>query len=170
MEVAALNRITDLNAIIEKAGRDDLKEILDLQHLAYQKEASRYNDFTIPPLTQTIEEITEEYGSALFLKLVAGDTIIGSIRGRKDGNTCHVGRLMVHPAFQGKGLGKRLIERLESEFAADSDIVRFELFTGELSHDNISLYKSMNYAIYKKVPYDSDKSMVYMEKFTRHSP
>jgi ribosomal protein S18 acetylase RimI-like enzyme len=156
-----------MDAVIEKAAPEDLKEILELQHLAYQKEAGRYNDYTIPPLTQTIEEIMEEYGTALFLKLVAGDTIIGSIRGRKEGNTCHIGRLMVHPAFQGKGFGKKLVMRLESEFAADSGIARFELFTGELSHDNISLYKSMNYAIYNKVPYDSDKSMVYMEKFTR---
>jgi ribosomal protein S18 acetylase RimI-like enzyme len=159
-----------MDAVIEKASRDDLQDILMLQRLAYQKEAGRYNDYTIPPLTQTIEEITEEYGASLFLKLVAGDTIIGSIRGKKEGDTCHVGRLMVHPEFQGKGFGKRLVQRLEAEFAADSAIVRFELFTGELSHDNISLYKSMNYSIYKKVPYDSDKSMVYMEKYTKHSP
>ncbi len=158
-----------MNAIIEKANREDLIEILDLQHLAYQKEAKRYNDYTIPPLTQTPEEIMLEYDSALFLKLVVDDKIIGSIKGEKDLDTCHIGRLMVHPLFQGRGFGKKLIQRLEAEFTGDSDITRFELFTGEQSNDNINLYQSMGYTIFKSAPYDSDKSMVYMEKPARRN-
>jgi GNAT superfamily N-acetyltransferase len=156
-----------MDALIERADRRDLQEILDLQYLAYQKEAERYGDHAIPPLTQTLDEIAEEYDSALFLKMVAGGRIIGSIRGRKEGDACLVGRLMVHPDFRGRGHGKKLIQRLEHEFDGDRDVKRFELFTGELSHDNIALYKSMGYVIFKNVPYDRDKNMVYMEKHVR---
>ena len=39
---------------IEKAEREDLQEILDLQYLAYQSEARLLNNMDIPPLKQTL--------------------------------------------------------------------------------------------------------------------
>jgi hypothetical protein len=53
----------ELNMIIERAHIEDTKEILDFQKLAYQSEAEIYNDYTIPPLTQTLEEM-EPHGQA----------------------------------------------------------------------------------------------------------
>jgi hypothetical protein len=38
---------------VDIADKGDYEEILDLQKLAYQSEAIIFNDFTIPPLTQT---------------------------------------------------------------------------------------------------------------------
>jgi hypothetical protein len=35
----------------------DAEEILDLQRLAYESEARFYEDWTIPPLTQTLEQL-----------------------------------------------------------------------------------------------------------------
>ena len=46
---------------IEQAMIDDAQEILALQKLAYQSEAEIYNDFTIPPLHQTLDEIKAEF-------------------------------------------------------------------------------------------------------------
>jgi hypothetical protein len=43
--------------IIGKANKDDLREILALQKLAYKSEAELYDDHSIPPLTQSIEGI-----------------------------------------------------------------------------------------------------------------
>jgi hypothetical protein len=37
--------------IIETSNKDDLREILALQKLAYQSEAELYDDHSIPPLT-----------------------------------------------------------------------------------------------------------------------
>ena len=42
-----------MNQIL-RADISDMAEIRDLQKLAYQTEAILYNDWTIPPLTQTI--------------------------------------------------------------------------------------------------------------------
>ena len=39
--------------IVKRASFEDAKEILDLQKLAYVSEAEIYNDYSIPPLTQT---------------------------------------------------------------------------------------------------------------------
>ena len=66
--------------MIEKAQKEDLKEILELQYLAYQSEAKLFGDMDIPPLKQTIEEVGEEFAKGTVLKVVddSGD-IIGSV-------------------------------------------------------------------------------------------
>ena len=46
--------------ILERATIEDAKEILDLQKLAYRSEAEIYYDDTLPPLTQTREEIRND--------------------------------------------------------------------------------------------------------------
>ena len=38
---------------ITEAETEDMKEILDLQYLAYQSEAKLFNNWDIPPLKQT---------------------------------------------------------------------------------------------------------------------
>lgn len=54
--------------LIEKAHKEDLKEILDLQYLAYQSEAKLFGDMDIPPLKQTIEEVYDEFQKGIILK------------------------------------------------------------------------------------------------------
>lgn len=51
---------------IVKASIEDLPEILSLQKLTYRSEAEIYNDFTIQPLTQSLEEINQEFNEQLF--------------------------------------------------------------------------------------------------------
>lgn len=45
---------------IIKATKKDAEEILKLQKLAYISEAKIYNDYSIPPLTQTLPEVIDE--------------------------------------------------------------------------------------------------------------
>lgn len=52
------------------AEKKDLKEILDLQYLAYQSEAKLLNNFDIPPLKQTLEEVEKEFVNCIFLKCI----------------------------------------------------------------------------------------------------
>ena len=47
--------------IITYADIKDSLEILDLQKLAYRMEAERYNDYSLPPLTQTLEGIGHDF-------------------------------------------------------------------------------------------------------------
>ena len=46
---------------IMKAEKHDLPSILTLQKLAYQSEAELVGDYAIPPLTQTIDSITDDF-------------------------------------------------------------------------------------------------------------
>ncbi len=152
------------DGVITTAGKSDLKKILSLQKLAYLKEGERYNDFNIPPLTQTTGEIESEFDGSVFLKLVIDGRITGSVKGKKISDTCHVGRLMVHPDFQRRGFGRELVRRIEIEFIADKEIHRFELFTGELSLENINLYRSLGYTVFKTEPFGNGYNIVFMEK------
>ena len=89
--------------IIEAAGLEDLESILKLQYLAYQSEADLFGTRDIPPLKQTLEEVTEEYNSGMILKMTDDDgTIIGSVRAHENDGTVYIGKLMVHPDHQKK--------------------------------------------------------------------
>ena len=90
------------------ANVSDAAEILELQKLAYQSEAVLYNDWSIPPLTQTLDEIKKEFDEMTFLKVCDSGRIIGSVRASIRDGTCNIGRLIVHPDFQHKGTGTRL--------------------------------------------------------------
>src|SRR4030042_6685710 len=102
--------------MIERAVTDDAEEILSLQKIAYRSEAEIYNDFTIPPLTQTLEGIKKDFENQFFLKAIIDGKIIGSVRAFVKEGTCYVGRLVVHPDFQNRGIGTHLMNRIEKDF------------------------------------------------------
>ena len=82
---------------ISQASIEDAEAILKLQKIAYQSEAQIYNDFSISPLTQTLDQIKADFASKVFLKAVAGADIVGSVRGYQEKGTCYVERLIVLP-------------------------------------------------------------------------
>lgn len=146
---------------VTQATESDAAEILALQKLAYLSEAELYGDYAIPPLTQTLAEITVEFAWRTVLKAAAEGRIIGSVQGLRIGSTCYVGRLMVHPDFQGRGIGRRLMAEIEGRFP---DAERFELFTGHRSVRNIGLYERLGYRIFRTEPATALITLVFMEK------
>ena len=149
-----------MNITITKACLADMEEILQLQYAAYQSEARIHNDFTIQPLTQTLDETIEEYHKCVVLKAVLGGAIVGSVRAQVIGNTAYIGKLMALPDQQGKGLGKRLLAAIEAEFPNK----RYELFTACKSNRNIHLYESSGYTRFREETNDAGIEFAYMEK------
>jgi ribosomal protein S18 acetylase RimI-like enzyme len=144
-----------------KALFNDAAAILELQKLAFQSEAQFYDDFDIPPLTQTLDELTEDFAEKTFLKVEIKDKIVGSVRGYQTGDTCHIERLIVHPDYQGKGIGTALMKQIELCF---ENAQHFELFTGYKSERNINLYERLGYRIFKSEEINKKLSFVFMEK------
>jgi len=146
---------------ILQADLEDAEEILELQKLAYQSEAILNNDWTIPPLTQSLSQIKSEFENKIFLKVAIGDKIIGSVRASLDDGTCRIGRLIVHPDYQKNGIGTSLMERIEELF---SHAERFELFTGKKSIDNIRLYQRLGYRFSREESLSPRVQLIFMEK------
>jgi ribosomal protein S18 acetylase RimI-like enzyme len=150
-----------VSVVISQATSADATEILDLQKLAYQSEAAIYQNYTIEPLMQTLAEITAEMQSRLFLKAVADGAILGSVRGHLEQGTCYIGRLIVHPAYQNRGLGTTLMREIEGCFPQAE---RYELFTGHRSERNLYLYRKLGYQRLKSAKVSEKLTMVFLEK------
>lgn len=145
---------------ITRADYDDLPQILELQYLAYQSEAILLKNFSIPPLLQTLENVRAEFARGMVLKVVEDGEIVGSVRGCEQNGSVLIGKLIVHPAWQGKGIGSSLLLAMERELPA----VRYELFTSSKSERNLRLYERLGYVRFAERPAGPGISFVYLEK------
>ncbi len=146
---------------ILSAEEKDLFEILELQKLCYFEHAVRYDNLLIPPLTQDLESIKKDLRNGIILKAVIGLNIIGSVRAYEKEKTCCIGRLIVHPNFQNKGIGSTLLLAIESRYPT---VKRYELFTGSKDEKNLYFYKKHGYAVFKEEDLDPKTKLVYLEK------
>ncbi|MEM8965375.1 MAG: GNAT family N-acetyltransferase [Bacteroidota bacterium] len=146
---------------LSEASRDDLPNILLLQKDCYQEEAELYDEYEIPPLTQTVEEINADFGKEQFFKIEMGDKIVGSVRLLLDGTIGKIGRLIVHKDYRNQGLGTKMMNHLESIFPT---VNRFELFTGHRSERNLYLYKKLGYKEYKRQRMNDKLELIFLEK------
>ena len=147
--------------IINRAERTDLEKILKLQYLAYQSEAELVNNFLIQPLTETYEELIEEYEHGVIYKATDDNgQIIGSVRGYTQGGTLFIGKLIVHPSLQGRGIGTNLLACIEKDYQG----LRKELYTSDKSSRNLVLYERNGYSRFKIESVSKDLNFIYLEK------
>lgn len=127
---------------IERAAPADAGEILTVQRAAYVSEAQLYGDPFIPPLVESAEQVDRAIRTGVVLVARQGGRITGAVRGRLSGTTCLVGRLVVAPDLQGRGVGGALLDGLHKEM---DTALAFDLFTGHLSEGNLRLYRRHGY-------------------------
>ena len=148
---------------IYRADLAALPEILRLQYLSYQSEADLFENRDIPPLKQTLEDLTDEYNAGVILKMLDDDGhIIGSVRAREEDGTEHIGKLMVHPQHRCRGYGTMLLNEIEQYFPQK----RYELFTSTKSEKNIRFYQKMGYRIFRHKAVNAGLQFVFFEKKT----
>ncbi|SHE15109.1 Predicted acetyltransferase [Chlamydia abortus] len=145
-----------MNIKIERASAADSEKILFLQKIAYKSEAEIYNDFSIEPLVQILGQLQQQFEDHIILKAASDGAIIGSVRANEQDGTCRIGKLMVNPNYQNKGIGKMLMHAIEALFPKS----RYELFTGSKSEKNIALYKKQDYRVFKERVITPDFSLV----------
>ncbi len=152
--------------IVQRATIENAEEILELQKIAYASEAELYNDLTIPPLHQTLKEILSEFNQQVFLKITLEKRIIGSVRCRLEKETCHIGKLIIHPEQQNCGIGTRLLHAAENQFP---EAERYELFTGQKSIKNLHIYEKNGYRIFNTARVSEKLTFVFLEKKRREN-
>lgn len=147
--------------LIRKAEKGELQAVLALQKLAYQSEAELYNDYAIPPLTQSLAQVEEEFDLGCVLVCMHGDTLLGSVRARLEGGICHIGKLIVSPEHQGRGIGTALMHEIEREY---SQAQEYEVFTGMRSEANLRLYRRLGYREVAEKVINPELSLIFLRK------
>lgn|GEM_PF-506407 len=160
-----------MSVTIDAASGADAEPILKLQYLCYQSEAETYANWSIEPLTESLDQLRERLAGRLVLVARLGEEVVGAVSGWTDeSGTGHIERLCVHPRLHRHGLGGRLVRRLEEGLAAASargesaPLVRYRLFTGHRSLGNLRLYQRLGYERTGIEEVDARLSFVIMEK------
>ncbi|MEU0568107.1 GNAT family N-acetyltransferase [Nonomuraea sp. NPDC005983] len=146
---------------IERAVASDAGEILTVQRAAYVSEAQLYGDPFIPPLVESLEQVRAAIVSATVLKAVDGGRVVGAVRGQLSGATCLVGRLVVVPDRQGRGVGTALLTALHEQVP---EAAAFDLFTGHLSDGNLRLYRRLGYRETHRARMDDHLTLVHLRR------
>ncbi len=159
-EMAAIANSID-KTLYQHAERNDAPEILALQKVAYQSEAEIYGDESLPALHQTLDELQNDFARMVILKAVVNGKIIGSVRGYSCDDNAYLSRVIVHPYFRGRGIGRRLLDEIERAFP---HVRRFEAFTGHKSKRNLYQLDKRGYQTFKTEPFTPAISWVYLQK------
>jgi GNAT superfamily N-acetyltransferase len=149
---------------IVDASPDDAEAILALQKLAYEREAQRYQDWTIPPIVETLDSVHAQIAEHVVLKAIVDGRLAGSVRGVMTDGVCEVCRLSVDPALQRRGIGSALIAAVEARFPG---IEAFELFTGNHSVENLRLYGRHGYRHVRTKVLSPAVSLTFLRKPAR---
>lgn len=160
----------------------DAGEILTVQRAAYVSEAVLYDNPRFSALRETLDDVTAAVaaGQVLVARLgppatqdnthigdtgiggngIGGRRIVGAVRGEVVGDECRVGRLVVAPGQQRRGIGRALLAAVEHRFRAP----RFVLHTGDRSAANLRLYERAGYVRSRVEPITDTLSLVHLEK------
>ncbi len=149
---------------IREAAASDAAEILAVQKLAFHGQGLLYNDLRLPPLVQTLDELIRDVRVYAYLVAKCRDRIVGSVRGRVEGNTCFISRLIVHPEHQNRGIGKKLMQAIEDRF---NEVERYELFTGHKSAKNLVLYSKLGYRRFGEKRQSDAVTLICLEKYRK---
>ncbi|MEV3855700.1 GNAT family N-acetyltransferase [Streptomyces sp. NPDC050095] len=154
-----------MSVTISAATEGDVEQILKLQYLCYQSEAQLYGDYSIEPLTQTLDSVRGELAGGTVLVARLGDEVVASVRGTigADG-TARINKLIVHPRMQRHGLGGRLLSAVEAELGTAGTAKHFELFTGHRSEHNLRLYRKHGYAPASTQQVDDRLTLITLRK------
>jgi tRNA (guanine37-N1)-methyltransferase len=128
----------------------DAGELLTLQRACWLQEALANDSLTdIPAIHESLEDVQAWMATWSTWVVRSEDRLVGAVRGRLEqspaGPVWDVGRLMVAPDLQGRGLGRRLLEHIEAVAAPEA--TAYVLFTGARSTDNIRMYKKAGYRV-----------------------
>ncbi|CAN5608601.1 hypothetical protein BH10ACT10_BH10ACT10_22080 [soil metagenome] len=128
---------------VRTATSGDAGELLTLQLACWVAEAFANETLDIPPLREDLDDVRAWLTTWTAFVVHAEERLVGAVRGRLDGDTWEIGRLMVAPDLRGRGLGRWLLAHVES--AAPREAERLSLFTGAQSVANLRMYRKAGY-------------------------
>ena len=152
------------SVVVVPALPEDAPALLAMQRIAFEPEAQACHERDIPPLQETVDSVREHIRTAVVLKAVDGDRLLGAIRGIVTGDTCLIRALAVDPQAQGRGLGARLLRAIED---AHPQVARFELTTNMIMPRNLRFYLSHGYGLVEQIQHSPRIRLAFLRKIAR---
>lgn len=141
--VAALDDLDVRPAVPADAG-----ELYTLQRACWLQELEANPGVEIPALRESLDDVRRGLGewTVMVAREPSSGRLVGAVRGRVDSHgEWDIGRVMVAPDLQGRGLGRALLELVEA--LAPAGVTTYVLFTGAGSTDNLRMYKKAGFRL-----------------------
>ncbi|MBW8751644.1 MAG: tRNA (guanosine(37)-N1)-methyltransferase TrmD [Propionibacteriales bacterium] len=131
----------------------DAGELYTLQRACWVQEMEANPGVPIPALQESYADLQRWITTDTVLVARSAGRLVAAVRASRhdgrDGPLWDIGRLMVAPDLQGRGLGRTLLERIEA--MAPADTVGYVLFTGSGSVRNQAMYKKAGYRVRREI-------------------
>lgn len=131
----------EADMIVEPARPSDVPAIRALVDAAYVKYIQRIGK---PPAPMLADYRTIVAAGEMHI-LKHGGAIVGAVQLVTGGATLQVGNLVVDPAMEGRGLGRRLMDHAEG-VAREKGLSTISLYTNAQMHENIAFYGRLGFA------------------------
>ncbi|WP_338087855.1 GNAT family N-acetyltransferase [Nocardioides lijunqiniae] len=136
---------------IVPATRGDAGELLTLQRACWLQEAVANESVSgIPALHESYDDVVAGIAEWTTFVVRVGGRLVGAVRGRMEGAAWDIGRVMVAPDLQGRGLGRVLLEHIQA--VAPAEATSYVLFTGARSTENLRMYKKAGFRLRTDLP------------------
>jgi tRNA (guanine37-N1)-methyltransferase len=139
---------------IVPAVRADAGELLTLQRACWVQEALANEMLDIPALHESLEDLEASLDEWQWFVVRSEGRLVGAVRGRLEAREGHsawdIGRVMVAPDLQGRGLGRALLEHVQA--VAPAEATSYVLFTGARSAANQRMYKKAGFRLRRDLP------------------
>ena len=154
-----------MSVILQKANREDMRELWQMQVDAFKGLLAKYHDHDMSPAAESYERILQKFdftGTAYFF-IVAEEKRVGGIRiiDKKDGSRKRISPIWIMPEFRNLGFAQQAILEAERIYGEDN----WSLDTILQEKGNLHLYEKLGYRQTGKIEKISDiMDIVYYEK------
>ena len=145
---------------MRQATAADAAAVLALTRDAYQKWVAVTGREPLPMRVDYAEALLKNRIDLLY----EGDTLAALIETELEPDHLLIVNVAVSPAFQKRGLGRRLMAHAET-LAIEAGRTKMLLYTNSLMAENISLYQKLGYLIERQQQFGTS-IQVYMSKST----
>ncbi|KYH43347.1 tRNA (guanosine(37)-N1)-methyltransferase TrmD [Branchiibius sp. NY16-3462-2] len=140
----------------------DVGELLTLTHACWLSEGIANQTLDIPAQHETTQSLTQSLAQwSTYVARSTDGRLVGSVRGKQQGSEWHVGRLMVAPDLQGRGMGRALLDHIQA--VVPSGCEAMVLFTGARSERNLRMYRRAGFRS-TTAPAGTPDDVVYLRK------
>jgi GNAT superfamily N-acetyltransferase len=152
-------------AAIRAAAPGDVPAIEAMVRSAYAKYVERIGRPPAPMTADYVRLVRE--GDVWVLDRDGG--AVGVVVLRSASDHLEIGNVAVAPDHQGKGFGARLLAHAEEE-ARRGGFTELRLFTNELMHENLALYRKLGWDEYDRVVQDGFRRVLMRKKVAEAAP